>query len=93
MNQARQKIIDLHTKFPCYKIEVVGHSLGGAVAEIIVSTKCHTINTISNEEVYGTTLRQMGMNFVEVITLASPRVGNAEWAMFVDQVNSYLHYR
>ncbi len=36
LDQARQRIMDLHKQHPCYKIEIVGHSLGGAVAEIVV---------------------------------------------------------
>lgn len=82
-NKTKYHVIGLQSKYPDYRILVLGHSLGGAIASLASASLVYENITQSNR--------------LTLYTFGMPRVGNQQYARAHDRLvpNSYrlVHYR
>ena len=71
--QTRQSVLKLANQYPDYEIVFTGHSLGGAMATL-AAVDFH----IQTGGVYD--------DRVSVITFGQPRIGNKDWALYVNSL-------
>jgi Lipase (class 3) len=71
--------------FPCARVQIIGHSLGGVMAELFVSSA--TLGELQPVHVKQAAFFKPGTD-LEVITFAKSRIGNQAWA---DYLNSVSH--